>query len=40
MYAYDAYYLECASKMRAPLLTLDRKLRKAAETIGIQAPEV
>ncbi len=39
LYAYDAYYLECARKTRAPLLTIDRKLRKAAETMGVPAPE-
>jgi predicted nucleic acid-binding protein len=26
MYAYDAYFLDCAIRHKAPLLTLDRKL--------------
>jgi predicted nucleic acid-binding protein len=27
MYAYDAYFLDCAVRRKAPLLTLDRKLK-------------
>jgi predicted nucleic acid-binding protein len=27
IYAYDVYVLECAIKQRAPLLTLDKKLK-------------
>ena len=34
--AYDAAYLELAARHGAPLATLDRKLRKAAETAGVQ----
>ena len=30
MYAYDAYFLECAQSMHLPLLTLDRELAAAA----------
>lgn len=40
MYAYDAYFLDCAIRHRAPLLTLDRKLRAAAINLGIEAMEV
>lgn len=40
IYAYDAYFLECASHWRAPLLTLDRKLAKLAQSIGIKTIEV
>ncbi len=40
LYAYDAYYIECARKMRAPLLTLDRRMRQVARTMGVPAPEV
>ena len=41
-YAYDTYFLDCAARCRAPLLTLDRPLRRAAEGLGIQLvnPEV
>ena len=35
-YAYDAYFLDCAARCRAPLLTLDRPLRRAAEGLSIQ----
>ena len=35
-YAYDAYFLDCAARRRAPLLTLDRSLRRTAEKLGIK----
>jgi len=34
-YAYDAYFLDCAVRYRAPLLTLDLSMRDAAERLGI-----
>ena len=34
-YAYDAYFLDCALQQAAPLLTLDRSLRRAAGTLGV-----
>ena len=40
MYAYDAYFLDCAIRHRAPLLTLDRKLKKAAKGLNIEVMEV
>jgi predicted nucleic acid-binding protein len=40
MYAYDAYFLDCALRHSAPLLTLDRALRLAAEKIGLDIVEV
>lgn len=36
--AYDASYLELALRERATLLTLDKKLRKAALAEGLDAP--
>jgi len=33
--AYDAAYLELAIRHRAPLSTLDEKLRRAAKVAGI-----
>jgi len=36
IYAYDAYFLECAARCGAPLLTLDRSLRRAASGIGLR----
>jgi predicted nucleic acid-binding protein len=40
MYAYDAYFLDCAIRHKAPLLTLDRKLKTAAETLNVETWEV
>jgi predicted nucleic acid-binding protein len=40
LYAYDAYFLDCASRHSAPLLTLDRSLRLAAIKIGLDLVEV
>ncbi len=40
MYAYDAYFLDCSIRLRAPLLTLDRKLKKAAKGLNIEIMEV
>lgn len=39
IYAYDAYFLECAINLRSPLLTLDRLMKKIAREIGIQIRE-
>ncbi|MEA3362619.1 MAG: type II toxin-antitoxin system VapC family toxin [Thermodesulfobacteriota bacterium] len=40
MYAYDAYFLDCAIKHKAPLLTLDQKLKRAAQNLNIETMEV
>ena len=34
---YDALYLELALRLQAPLLTLDRKLARAAQDAGVDA---
>ncbi len=39
IYAYDAYFLECARKLRSPLLTLDQQMKDIARKIGIQIME-
>ena len=39
-YAYDAYFLDCALRYSAPLLTLDEPLRLAAATMGVNLMEV
>ncbi|OIP28428.1 MAG: VapC toxin family PIN domain ribonuclease [Deltaproteobacteria bacterium CG12_big_fil_rev_8_21_14_0_65_43_10] len=39
IYAYDAYFLECALNLRSPLLTLDRQMKGIAQKIGIQVME-
>jgi len=35
IYAYDAYFLECAKNLRSPLLTLDIGLKRVARELGI-----
>lgn len=40
MYAYDAYFLDCALRMKAPLLTLDAKLKNTAQQLNISILEV
>ncbi len=35
IYAYDAYFLECANGLRSPLLTLDRGMKRIAKEMGI-----
>ncbi|OPL16065.1 MAG: toxin-antitoxin system, toxin component, PIN family protein [delta proteobacterium ML8_D] len=40
MYAYDAYFLDCAIRYNAPLLTLDQKLKKAAKNLNVTTWEV
>ena len=39
IYAYDAYFLECARNLRSPLLTLDQQMQGIARKIGIQVME-
>jgi len=39
IYAYDAYFLECARNLRSPLLTLDQQMKGIARKIGIQVME-
>lgn len=38
-YAYDAYYLDCALRLRAPLLTLDRTMKRIAGELFIPVLE-
>jgi predicted nucleic acid-binding protein len=40
MYAYDAYFLDCAIRYKSPLLTLDQKLKAAAKIINVETLEV
>ena len=40
MYAYDAYFLDCAIRRKAPLLTLDQNLKTAAKHLNIETLEV
>lgn len=40
LYAYDAYFLDCAVRYKSPLLTLDQKLKEAARNINVETLEV
>jgi predicted nucleic acid-binding protein len=40
LYAYDAYLMACARRQRAPLLTLDARLGRAAQEAGVQVVDV
>lgn len=40
VYAYDAYFLECARNYNIPLLTLDKKLSEVAKLMSINVIEV
>ena len=40
LYAYDAYFLACAVRHKAPLLTLDRRLKMSAQNLNINMLEV
>ena len=40
LYAYDACLMACARRQRAPLLTLDARLGRAAQEAGVQVLEV
>ncbi len=40
LYAYDAYFIDCAVRHAAPLLTLDRTLERAALKLGVKLMEV
>jgi predicted nucleic acid-binding protein len=39
IYAYDAYFLECALNLHSPLLTLDQRMKSIARQIGIKIME-
>jgi predicted nucleic acid-binding protein len=39
IYAYDAYFLECAQSLRSPLLSLDRGMKRVARQMGIPVLE-
>ncbi len=40
MYAYDAYFIDCSLRQKAPLLTLDHKLKLAAQSLNAKILEV
>ncbi|GAB6044228.1 hypothetical protein JCM17961_49130 [Endothiovibrio diazotrophicus] len=39
IYAYDAYFLQCARVFSLPLLTLDRRMVQVAGRLGIKVLE-
>ena len=39
IYAYDAYFIECAVRLRCPILTLDHRMKMVARDIGIRILE-
>lgn len=39
IYAYDAYFLQCAIERRCPLLTLDRGMKRVAKDLNIKLVE-
>ncbi len=40
IYAYDAYVLECAKRLRSDLVTLDDRMKEVAEELKISVIEV
>ncbi|MFH2044304.1 MAG: type II toxin-antitoxin system VapC family toxin [Pseudomonadota bacterium] len=40
IYAYGAYFLDCAIRQKAPLLTLDQRLNAFAQGLNIKIMEV
>lgn len=39
IYAYDAYFLQCAKSLTLPLLTLDRRMKQIATRLNIEVLE-
>ena len=39
IYAYDAYFLQCAINQSCPLLTLDKDMKKVAKELNIKILE-
>ena len=40
MFVYDAYFLNCALRHKAPLITLDRKLKETAADLNTETLEI
>jgi predicted nucleic acid-binding protein len=39
IYAYDAYFLQCAISLSRPLLTLDKQMKQVATKLNIKVLE-
>lgn len=35
IYAYDAYFLDCADSLKSPLISLDQGMKRIAQEMGI-----
>ena len=40
IYAYDAYYLETAQRLRLPLMTLDQQMKSVGQSLNINLLEI
>lgn len=40
LFAYDAYFLQCARSHAAPLITLDRQMQRVAKQLGLKVQEL
>jgi len=40
IYAYDAFFLQCAIATKSPLITLDKKMKMVAEELNIKILEL
>ena len=40
IYAYDAYFIQCALSLNAPLLTLDKRMQSVAKALNIDVLEL
>ena len=40
IYAYDAYFLDCAIRHKSPLLSLDSRMNSKAKSLGISILEI
>ncbi len=39
IYAYDAYFLQCAKSLSSPLITLDKRMKQVATELNIEVLE-
>lgn len=39
IYAYDAYFLQCAKSLSSPLITLDKRMKQVAKELNIDLLE-
>jgi predicted nucleic acid-binding protein len=39
IYAYDAYFIQCAKQMACPLITLDNRMKQVANDLNIKVME-